>query len=45
MNTGTNVAAKISHGTINFESYFPNITTIFKEICLAEEEFKIAFFH
>ena len=29
VNTGTNLAAKIPHGTTNFESYLPNITTIF----------------
>ena len=44
MNTRTNLAAKIPHGTTNFESYLPNITTIFRENCLTEEEFKNAFF-
>ena len=44
MNTGTNLAAKISHGTTIFESYFPNSTAIFRENCLTEEEFKNAFF-
>ena len=34
VNTGTNLAAKIPHGTTNFESYLPNITTIFQEDCL-----------
>ena len=29
VNTGTNLAAKVPHGTTNFESYLPNITTIF----------------
>ena len=29
VNTSTNLAAKIPHGTTNFESYLPNITTIF----------------
>ena len=43
-NTGTNLAAKIPHGTINFESYLSNITTILRENCLTEEEFKNAFF-
>ena len=43
-NTGTNLAAKIPHGTTNFESYLPNITTIFQENCLKDEEFKNAFF-
>ena len=43
VNTGTNLAAKIPHGTTNFE-YLPNITTIFRENCLTEEEFKNAFF-
>ena len=28
VNTGTNLAAKIPRGTINFESYLPNIATI-----------------
>ena len=37
VNTSTNLAAKISHGTTNFESYLPNITTIFRENCLTEE--------
>ena len=44
MNTRTNLAAKIPHGTTDFESYLPNITTIFRENCLTEEEFKNAFF-
>ena len=44
VNTGTNLAAKIPHSTTNFESYLPNITTIFRENCLTEEEFKNAFF-
>ena len=44
MNTGTNLAAKVSHGTTSFESYLPNISTIFRENCLAEEEFKNATF-
>ena len=44
MSTGTNLAAKIPHGTTNFESYLPNITTIFRENCLTKEEFKNAFF-
>ena len=29
VNTGTNLAAKITHSTTNFESYLPNITTNF----------------
>ena len=29
VNTDTNLAAKIPHDTTNFESYLPNITTIF----------------
>ena len=44
MNTGTNLPAKVSHGTTNFESYHPNISTIFRENCLAEEEFKNVIF-
>ena len=44
MNTSTNLAGKIPHSTTNFESYLPNITTIFRENCLTEEEFKNAFF-
>ena len=44
VNTDTNLAAKIPHGTTNFESYLPNITTIFWENCLTDEEFKNAFF-
>ena len=44
MNTDTNLEAKIPHGTTNFASYLPNITTIFRENCLTEEEFKNAFF-
>ena len=44
VNTRTNLAAKIPHGTTDFESYLPNITTIFRENCLTEEEFKNAFF-
>ena len=36
---------KMSHGTTSFESYLPNITTIFRENCLTEEEFKNPFFH
>ena len=43
MNTGTNLAAKIPHGTSNFESYILNITTIFRKNCLRKEEFKNAF--
>ena len=43
VNTGTNLAAKIPHGTTNFESYILNITTIFRENCLTKEEFKNAF--
>ena len=34
VNTGTNLAAKMPHYTTNFESYLPNITTIFREKCL-----------
>ena len=37
VNTGTNLAAKIPHGTTNFESYLLDITTIFRENCLTEE--------
>ena len=44
VNTGTNLAAKVSHSTTNFKSYLPNIFTIFRENCLTEEEFKNAFF-
>ena len=44
VNTSTNLAGKIPHSTTNFESYLPNITTIFRENCLTEEEFKNAFF-
>ena len=44
MNTGANLAAKIPHGITNFESHLPNITTIFWENCLTEEECKNAFF-
>ena len=44
VNPGTNLAAKIPNGKINFESYLPNITNIFRENCLTEEEFKNAFF-
>ena len=44
VNTGTNLAAKIPHGTTNFESYLPDITIIFRENCLTEEEFKNTFF-
>ena len=44
VNTGTNLAAKIPHGTTNFELYLPNITIIFRENCLTEEELKNAFF-
>ena len=44
VNTGSNVAGKIPHGTTNFESYLPNVTIIFQEHCLTEEEFKNAFF-
>ena len=43
VNTGTNLAAKIPHSTTNFE-YLPNITTIFRENCLTEEELKKFFF-
>ena len=28
VNPGTNLAAKIAHGTTSFESYLPDITTI-----------------
>ena len=45
VNTGTNLAAKMPHGTTSFESYLPNMSTIFRENCLTEEEFKNAFFH
>ena len=31
-------------GPPNFESYLPNITTIFQENCLTEKEFKNASF-
>ena len=44
VNTGTNLAAKIPNGTTNFKSYLLNITTIFRENFLTEEEFKNAFF-
>ena len=44
VNTGKNLAAKIPHGTNNFELYLSNITTIFRENCLTEKEFKNAFF-
>ena len=44
VNIGTNLSSKIPHGTTNFESYLRNITTIFRENCLTEEEFKNAFF-
>ena len=44
LNTVTNLGAKIPHGTTNFESCLQNIATIFREICLAEEEFKNDFF-
>ena len=44
VNTGTNLAAKIPHGTTNFESYLPDITIIFRENCLTEKEFKNTFF-
>ena len=43
--TGTNLAVNIPHGTTNFESYLPNITSIFRENCLTEKEFKNVFFH
>ena len=36
VNTRTNLAAKVPHGTINFKSYLPNIFTIFREDCLTE---------
>ena len=29
VNTSTNLAAKVPHGTTNFESNLPNITTFF----------------
>ena len=44
VSTGTDLAAEIPHDTTNFESYLPNITTIFRENCLTEEEFKNLFF-
>ena len=44
VNTRTNLAAKIPHGTTNFESYLPNITTTFQENCLTKEEFKNTLF-
>ena len=44
VDTGTNLAAKIPHGTTNFESYPPNNTTIFQENCLTKEEFKNTIF-
>ena len=44
VNSSTNLAAKIPYSTTNFESYLPNITTIFRENCLTEKEFKNAFF-
>ena len=44
VDTGTNLAAKMPHGTTNFESYLPNITTIFQENCLTKEEFKNTLF-
>ena len=45
VNTCTNLAAKIPHGTTNFESYLPSITTIIRENCLTEEGSKMLFFH
>ena len=42
--TGKNLAAKILLGTTNPESYLPNITTMFQENYLTEEELKNAFF-
>ena len=44
VNTGTNLAAKIPNGTTNFESYLPNITTIFRENCLQWKSSKMLFF-
>ena len=44
VNTGTDLAAEIPHGSTNFESYLPNTTTIFRENCLTEEEFRNVFF-
>ena len=41
--TGKNLAAKILLGTTNPESYLPNITTMFQENYLTEEELKNAF--
>ena len=32
VNTGTNLAAKIPHSTISFESYLPNIIPFFEKI-------------
>ena len=44
VNTGTNLAAKTPHGTTNFESYLPVITTSFRENYLTEKGFKNSFF-
>ena len=44
VNTSTNLAAIMSHGTTNFESYLLNITFTFWENYLTEERFKNTFF-
>ena len=44
VNTCTNLPVKRPHGTTNFESHLPNITTTSRESSLTEEEFKNALF-
>ena len=44
INLGSNLASKIAPSNKNFDSFFPQISTIFCENSITEEEFKNAFF-
>ena len=44
INVGSNPASKIPPSNTNFDSYFPEISTIFVENSITEEEFKNAFY-
>ena len=44
INVGSNLASKIPPSNKDFDSYFPQISSIFAENFITEEEFKNAFF-
>ena len=44
INVGSNLVSKIPPSNKNFYSYFPEISTIYAENSITEEEFKNAFY-